>query len=59
MDNQKIDNQLNLALDSTMQDRQKSLDLNVGYDIASNVWELIVRYNGSLERLENLNILQN
>lgn len=56
MDNQKIDNQLNLALDSTMQDREKSLDLNVGYDIASNVWELIVRYNGSLEELDNLNI---
>lgn len=56
MDNQKIDNQLNLALDSTMQDREKSLDLNVGYDSVTNVWELIVRYNGSLERLQNLNI---
>lgn len=56
MDNQKIDNQLNLALDSTMQDREKSLDLNVGYDSVTNVWELIVRYNGSLERLQNQNI---
>ena len=56
MDNQKIDNQLNLALDSTMQDRQKSLDLNVGYDSVTNIWELIVRYNGSLERLQNENI---
>ncbi len=56
MDNQKIDNQLNLALDATMQEREKSLDLDVGYDRAENVWELIIKYNGSLDRISNLGV---
>ncbi len=56
MDNQKIDNQLNLALDSTTEEREKSLDLNVGYDRSENVWELIVRYNGNLDRVIELGI---
>lgn len=56
MDNQKIDNQLNLALDVANEEREKSLDLNVGYDRNDNVWELIVRHNGNLERLEKQNI---
>lgn len=56
MDNQKIENQLNLALDSTEEEREKSLDLNVGYDRNTNLWELIVRYNGNLDRVMELGI---
>ncbi len=56
MDNQKIDNQLNLALDVTIEEREKSRDLDIGYDSVENVWELIVRYNGNLDRVKNLGI---
>ncbi len=56
MDNQKIDNQLNLALSITEQEREKSLDLDVGYDNLDDMWELIVKYNGSLDRLNQYNI---
>ncbi len=56
MDNQKIENQLNLALDSTEEEREKSLDLNVGYDRNTNIWELIVRYNGNLNKVMELGI---
>lgn len=51
MDNQKIENQLNLSLDSTMEERDKSLELNVGYDEEDRTWELIVKYHGELERI--------
>lgn len=51
MNSEKIDNQLNLALDASPREREQSLDLNVGYDQEDNTWELIVKYNGSLTRL--------
>ena len=53
MDNQKRENLLNLALDATEEDRLKSVNLNVGYDPGEKTWELIVRYNGSLESLRD------
>ncbi len=56
MNNQKVDNQLNLALDATTEERLKSMDLNVGYDEADNIWELIIRYNGNIENLQQENI---
>ena len=42
MNSQKLENLLNLALDSTMEEREKSLDLDVGYEAAEERWELIV-----------------
>ena len=51
MDNQKRENLLNLALDATEEERLKSVNLNVGYAPGEKTWELIVRYNGSLESL--------
>ena len=51
MNSQKLENLLNLALDSTMEEREKSLDLDVGYEAAEERWELIVKYNGDLSRL--------
>lgn len=56
MDSQKLENQLNLALDSTMEEREKSDNLNVGYDMTDNTWELIVRYTGSLDRIRQLDV---
>ena len=53
MDSQKIENILNLALDSSQEEREKTLDLDVGYDEEDNLWELIVKYNGDLSRLNS------
>lgn len=52
MDNSKIENMLNLALDATPGERARSLNLDVGFDGEENTWELIVKYSGSLFRLE-------
>lgn len=51
---QKIENQLNLALDATEEERQRSRSLNVGYDEEEKEWELILKYSGSLERVREL-----
>ena len=51
---QKIENQLNLALDATEEERQKSRSLEIGYDPVENEWELILKYSGSLERVRDL-----
>jgi len=47
----KIENQLNLALDIPEADRVKSGNLNVGYTPETNMWELIVKFTGNLERI--------
>ena len=54
MASQKIENLLNLALDATPGEREKSLELDVGYDSAENEWDLIVKYSGSIERVKEL-----
>ncbi len=46
MADQKIDNLLNLALDSTAEEREKSWNLNVGYDEELQLWDVIVKYSG-------------
>ena len=48
MDNPKFENLLNLALDATVSEREKSIQLGVGYEPEENSWELIVKYSGSL-----------
>ena len=57
MDNSKIENMLNLALDATPGERARSLNLDVGFDGEENTWELIVKYSGSLSRLEEEGIV--
>lgn len=54
MNNEKIENLLNLALNATEEEREKSAELDVGYDAADNTWEIIVKYNGNIKRLESL-----
>lgn len=56
MNNQKLDNQLNLALSSTEEERIRTDNLNVGYDTTDKSWQLIVRYTGSLERIRLLGV---
>lgn len=51
MNDQKIENQLNLALEATEEEREKSEVLNTGYDREERTWELIVKYTGDLERI--------
>ena len=46
MPDQKLDNLLNLAMDATPQEREKSENLTVGYDSSTKVWDVIVKYSG-------------
>lgn len=48
----KIESMLNLAIDATEEEREKSLELNVGYLRDINSWDIIVKYNGDLENLK-------
>ena len=47
MPDQKIDNLLNLAMDATPEERTKSENLNVGFDLEEKMWDVIVKYSGS------------
>lgn len=57
MDSQKNENLLNLALDTAPGERERSLELNVGYDMQEKTWEVIVKYHGSLQELSERGIL--
>ena len=54
MESQKIENLLNLALEATPEEREKSLELDVGYDREEKEWDLIIKYSGSLESVQPL-----
>lgn len=56
MEDQKLENLLNLALDATKEEREKSLELSVGYDEEEKLWEVIVKYTGSLEGIKQQGI---
>lgn len=56
MPNQKLENILNLALNATEEERQKSLELDVGYDAIEREWDLIVKYSGGLDEIRALGI---
>ena len=44
MSNAKIENLLNLALDARPAEREKSLNLGIGYSVSEQTWEVIVRF---------------
>lgn len=56
MANQKLENVLNLALNATQEERQKSLELDVGFDAIEREWDLIVKYSGDLSEIRELGI---
>ena len=56
VEDEKLENLLNLALDATEDEREKSLNLDVGYEPEGKIWELIVRYSGSLKEVYSLGI---
>ena len=51
---QKVENLLNLALDATEAEREKSLELDVGYNPIDREWDLIIKYSGTLEMVRAL-----
>lgn len=53
---QKVENILNLALDASGEEREKSQQLEVGYDPEEREWELIIRYAGNLDRVREIAI---
>lgn len=56
MPDQKLDNLLNLAMEATAQEREKSRNLNVGYNQELRLWDVLVKYSGSVEGLTGDNI---
>lgn len=54
MTSQKAENLLNLALDATEEEREKSLILDVGYNTIDKEWDLIIKYSGSLEQVRKI-----
>lgn len=52
MNSPKFENLLNLALDATEREREKSVQLGVGYEPEENRWEIIVKYSGAIKNLE-------
>jgi hypothetical protein len=45
LDDQKLENLLNLAMDATTEEREKSLNLNVGYDERLSLWDVLIKYS--------------
>lgn len=54
MTGQKVENLLNLALDATEEEREKSLQLDVGYNPIERSWELIIKYSGNLDAVREI-----
>ena len=54
---QKLENILNLALETPEEEREQTESLNVGYSAETRSWGLIVKYHGSLDRLREQNIV--
>ena len=48
MEDQKAENLLNLALSVPEETRERTKELNIGYDRADRTWEIIVKYHGDL-----------
>lgn len=51
MQDQKLDNLLNLAMDANTEERKKSSSLETGYDKNTGLWEIIVKYSGEIQQL--------
>lgn len=54
--NQKLEDLLQLALQTPEEVRVRTEELNVGFDGAARTWELIVKYHGSLDVLKALGV---
>ena len=54
LNSQKVEDELNLALDATQSERERSAGLETGYDPKTRTWELIVKYSGDLEAARSI-----
>lgn len=54
MISQKIENLLNLALDTPPSERERSQELNIGYNPAQREWDLIIKYSGTLDSVRQI-----
>lgn len=54
MQSQKLDAELNLALQTSPEERIRSNNLAVGYNSETREWELIIRYLGDISFLEQV-----
>ena len=54
MDSQKLENLLNVALQTKKNEGNYGNDIDVGFNYAENTWELIVKYNGDLTFVREL-----
>lgn len=54
MADQKIENLLNLALSASEEEREKSLELDVGYYPVARTWEVIIKYSGMLGQVRKI-----
>lgn len=57
MADQKLENMLELSLAANENQREKSENLNVGYDALTKRWELIIKYSGDLQLPEYISVL--
>ena len=53
MANQKLEALLNLALETDEEERRRSGQLGTGFSESTGRWELIVKYNGDISRLQS------
>ena len=53
---QKLENVLRLALETRLEERMQTQDLNIGFDETKKTWELIVKYHGKLDGLRQAGI---
>jgi len=51
---QKVENILNLALDATDEEREKSEQLEVGFNPQEREWEVIIKYSMNLNRVREI-----
>lgn len=56
MENQKADNMLNLAWNATLSERERSLNLNTGYNQIERTWDVIIKYNGDISLFKDMDI---
>ncbi|MBR5582904.1 MAG: S8 family serine peptidase [Lachnospiraceae bacterium] len=54
MNDQKLENQLNLAINATEEERIRSGNLNVGYDANDRTWEVIIKYTKTLDEVRRI-----
>ncbi len=53
MDSQKLEDILNLSLNTPLEVREKSPVLRAGFDEEDKQWELVVKFSGNIKRIEN------